>query len=242
MQVRARGRRAMAARHRQGGRQQPSLPKRVLLAALMALLGLYAGMLLLDVRIKPVIATVGTARAKAIANTSIMQAVEEELKQNGGEYEDLVSIRVGDSGEIRAVMSNIIKINQLKARISERVQENLTIDMIHVSIPLGNLIGGDIFSGRGPLIRFKLPPYGNTVVNVQNEFTSAGINQTLHRIVLTVDAGISIVLPLTSVTTTVTTGVVVAETIIVGEVPERYAAFEEGTASASNALLLTDSP
>lgn len=240
MQVRARGRRGAVPRRRQGSGQGAPLPKKLLLVLLMALLGLFAGLLLLDVRIKPVISTVGAARAKAVANTSIMRAVEAELKERGGEYEDLVSIRIGEAGEIRAVMSNIVKINRLKARISERVQENLNIDMIHVSIPLGNLVGGDLFSGRGPLIPFKLLPYGNVVVEVDNQFTSAGINQTLHRIVLTVDAGVSIVLPVSSVSTSVTTSVVVAETIIVGEVPERYASFDEGSGSATNALLAID--
>ena len=107
--------------------------------------------------------------------------------------------------------------------------------------PLGNLIGGDIFSGRGPSISFKLLPYGSVVVDVANEFTSAGINQTLHRIVLTVSAGLSIVLPLSSVNATVQSGVVVAETIIVGGVPERYATYGAGgTLAQTDALLMME--
>ncbi len=188
-----------------------------------AVLSLFLG--LVNARIKPVVETVGTARAKAVANASIMRAVEEELKDHAEEYRDLTMLRMGQNGEISAVQSNIVKINQLKTRISERVQENLTLDLISISIPLGNLIGGELFSGRGPSVRFKLLPFGTVSVDVDNEFTTAGINQTLHRIVLDVMAGISIILPVSSVTATAHSRVIVAETIIVGSVPERFASY-----------------
>ena len=174
---------------------------------LLVLLGACLLLVFLNGRVRPVLETVGTSRAKAIANASIMRAIDAELKENAQDYTELVTLQKGEDGEISVVTSNIVKINQLKARISERVQENLTLDLIRVSIPLGNLIGGDIFSGRGPSISFKLLPYGSVVVDVANEFTSAGINQTLHRIVLTVSAGLSIVLPLSSVNATVQSGV-----------------------------------
>lgn len=85
------------------------------------------------------------------------------------------------------------------------------------------------FRGAGPSISFKLLPYGSVVVDVANEFTSAGINQTLHRIVLTVSAGLSIVLPLSSVNATVQSGRGGGrDPIIVGGVPERYATYGAG--------------
>ncbi|NLT58486.1 MAG: sporulation protein YunB [Clostridiales bacterium] len=197
------------------------------LRALALLTALFCiGFALLDLRIKPVISTIGLARAKALATISITRAVEEEFKENAEDYADLITLQTGKNGEVHAVRSDIVKINRLKARLSERVQHNLTLDMINVPVPLGNLLGGDLLSGRGPLIRFKLLPYGTSVVDVDNQFVSAGINQALHRIVLTVDAGISIVLPVSSVNAHVVTSVVVAETIIVGEVPESYANFE----------------
>ena len=208
---------------------------------LLVLLGACLLLVFLNGRVRPVLETVGTSRAKAIANASIMRAIDAELKENAQDYTELVTLQKGEDGEISVVTSNIVKINQLKARLSERVQEHLTLDLIRVSIPLGNLIGGDIFSGRGPSISFKLLPYGSVVVDVANEFTSAGINQTLHRIVLTVSAGLSIVLPLSSVNATVQSGVVVAETIIVGGVPERYATYGAGgTLAQTDALLMME--
>ena len=112
---------------------------------LLVLLGACLLLVFLNGRVRPVLETVGTSRAKAIANASIMRAIDAELKENAQDYTELVTLQKGEDGEISVVTSNIVKINQLKARISERVQENLTLDLIRVSIPLGNLIGGDIF-------------------------------------------------------------------------------------------------
>ena len=222
-------RRTAKSRRRPASRRLPLLFGIVVIMGLL-LLGLLNG------RIKPVLETVGLARARAVANASIMRAVEEELRENAADYQNLVTIERGPEGEVSAVMRNIVKINQLKARISQRVQESLSLDLISVSIPLGNLIGGDLFSGRGPAIPFRLLPYGSVSVDVGNEFVSAGINQSLHRIVLTVKAGLSIVLPVTSVTATVESGVVVAETIIVGDVPERYASYDPAALPAEALL------
>ncbi len=175
-----------------------------------------------DSVLRPMVEGVGVESAKAIANRSVMLAVEEELTLNGVEYADLVTVETSDTGEVRALVSDIVGINQLKSRVSERVQENLKVDVIRLSVPLGNLIAGELLSGRGPEIDLRLIPYGSVVVDIENEFTSAGINQTLHRIILNVNTGVSIMMPVSNVSTNVVTSICVAETVIVGRVPEYY--------------------
>jgi len=165
---------------------------------------------------------IGIEKAKAIANTSVMCAVEEELAENGISYDDLITVETSESGEVRALVCDIVRINQLKSRISERVQNNLAVDVIKLPIHIGNLISGDLLSGRGPVMNLRLIPYGSVLVNISNEFTSAGINQTLHRILLNVTTGVSIMMPVSSVSATVDTTICVAETVIVGRVPEYY--------------------
>ncbi len=102
------------------------------LISFTAILSLLLG--LVNARIKPVVETVGTARAKAVANASIMRAVEEELKEHAEEYRDLTMLRMGQNGEISAVQSNIVKINQLKTRISERVAEEGTLFLTRLEL------------------------------------------------------------------------------------------------------------
>ncbi|HWP79241.1 MAG TPA: sporulation protein YunB [Candidatus Acidoferrum sp.] len=182
----------------------------------------YLSLRFFDATLRPLVEGIGVAKAKAIANTSVMRAVEEELSENGVTYADLVSVETSESGEVRALVCDIVRINQLKSRVSQRVQDNLAVDVVRVPIPIGNLISGDLLSGRGPVINLRLIPYGSVLVNISNEFSSAGINQTLHRILLNITTGVSIMMPVSSVTATVDTTICVAETVIVGRVPEYY--------------------
>ena len=196
----------------------------VVLSALLlaALLFANISLRLFDATLRPMVEGIGVTKAQAIANTSVMRAVEEELAENGVSYSDLVKVETSENGEVRALVCDVVRINQLKSRVSERVQNNLAIDVIKLPIHIGNLISGDLLSGRGPVINLRLIPYGSVLVNISNEFTSAGINQTLHRILLNVTTGISIMMPVSNVSTTVDTTICVAETVIVGRVPEYY--------------------
>ena len=69
-------------------------------------------------------------------------------------------------------------------------------------------MGGQILSGRGPEVEFRVIPAGYVHTEIYNQFQSAGINQTLHQIMLKVDATVSAVMPIYTVTTEVTTNTV----------------------------------
>ena len=63
----------------------------------------------------------------------------------------------------------------------------------------------------------------------ENLFTDAGINQTKHRIVLNVEVVVSILMPGYTTSTVVESSLAVAETVIVGAVPETYTYFQSGS-------------
>ena len=106
--------------------------------------------------------------------------------------------------------------------ILERISEISTRDL---SIPLGSLTGSNLLAGRGPLITVRMQSLGSSTAYLHKEFTSAGINQTKHQILLTVDVYVSILLPSFTTATKVSNSFTVAETIIVGSVPESYTYF-----------------
>ena len=99
-------------------------------------------------------------------------------------------------------------------------------DLTRISIPLGNLIGGTLLSGKGPRLKLDILSVTNVVTSFRNEFTSAGINQTRHRIILDVDVSLEVLMGPDSGTDSVLTEVIVAETVIVGSVPDAYAAIQ----------------
>lgn len=96
-----------------------------------------------------------------------------------------------------------------------------------VSVPLGSLLPGVLFSGRGPSVSAQVMTVGNISAGFDNEFTAQGINQTLHRVVLTVTAELSLLLPGGVCTYTDETKMVLAETVLLGQVPESYSNFSQ---------------
>ena len=94
-----------------------------------------------------------------------------------------------------------------------------------LSIPVGSLTGSPLLAGRGPRISVRMESVGSSSARFENQFESAGINQTKHRIVLRIDVYVSILLPGYSAVTQVSNEITVAETVIVGEVPDTYTYF-----------------
>lgn len=197
------------------------------LIILLVTIGILASFLLIEMRLKPYVLSIATTRAKNIASDVINKAVTDELASENIEYNDLILLQTNNSGMVTALQSNIPKINKLKSSLALAIQENITnIESTDISVPLGNLINGDITSGLGPKIPIKLLPIGSINIDFQNGFESAGINQTKHEIYLVAKASITILIPSASTTSDVETIVPVAQTIIVGSVPQTYANIE----------------
>lgn len=189
-----------------------------------------AVLILLDLKLRPVIRDYSYSRAVYLATSTINDAVNEEISNSGVEYSDLIRLEKDGMGRVTALHTDIVKINRLKARVTDYVIDRLnTMDVSSLSIPLGTITGVDLFSGMGPVIRIKVVPLGQASASFGSEFTAAGINQTRHSITMQVSASVTVILPQESIETTVTTHVDVAETIIVGVVPESYTNVEDAT-------------
>ncbi|MCI2058843.1 MAG: sporulation protein YunB, partial [Oscillibacter sp.] len=146
------------------------------------------------------------------------------------QYEKLISFEKDNNGMITAVKSNMPEFNRLQStilnQILERVSEVSTRDL---SIPVGSLTGSNLLAGRGPLITVRMQSVGTSTACLRNAFTSAGINQTKHQILLDVDVYVSILLPGFTAATKVSNSFTVAETVIVGSVPDSYTYFDSGS-------------
>ena len=126
-------------------------------------------------------------------------------------------------GKIIAINANIIELNKLSSEISYKIQEKLNnLDKVSVRIPLGQVMGLNVFSGYGPDIDIKLVPMGNIETKFDTEFASEGINQTKHTIYMNIQSIITVVAPFIGSSVQCNSTVTVAETIIVGDIPETY--------------------
>lgn len=174
-------------------------------------------------RVRPIINEVAVSRAKSAAIRVIANVVNNVMSETDIQYCDLVRFQKNDAENITAVTSDIVQINKLKSTLAMEIEKSVSdIETMTTKIPVGNLLNQSFLSGLGPKIKIKMVPLGYAGIDVRNEFTSAGINQTKHEIYLEISLTISVLLPISSKSTSVKTQIPVAETIIVGGVPQTY--------------------
>ncbi|MCR4432064.1 MAG: sporulation protein YunB [Tepidanaerobacteraceae bacterium] len=177
-------------------------------------------------QLSPSIFAIAEARARILATEAINMAVKDKITKDV-QYKDLITIHKNASGQITLIQINTIEINRLETETSLEVVKTLQeITMDGIKIPLGMITGSKILANFGPSIKISLYPVGTVYVNTTEAFEEAGINQTRHRIMLDINAEIKIVQPFLSSNMVVKTDVPIAETIIVGNVPQAILDFK----------------
>ncbi len=170
----------------------------------------------------PVLVSMAEARARQLAVEVMNEAIAEVMGASTT-YSDLMNISFDQSGRIAMLEANAIAMNDIASRAALAAQKKLDkVAGQGVSIPLGSALGIGLFSGSGPLIRVSVIPVGSVTTRFVTSFESAGINQTRHEISLEASVLMRIVIPAGADSVSVSTYVPIAESIIVGEVPESY--------------------
>jgi sporulation protein YunB len=175
-------------------------------------------------RVKPIVAVLAKAEAREYVVRAINDAVETEVSGGKLRYGELVTLEKDSNGAITALVTDMAKINVLQSRISNQVATNIVnVISSKMSVPLGDAVGGILFAGRGPRVPIKVESVTDVRTQFVNDFSSGGINQTRHKITLSVTADIVILIPGGRTSAVVASDVAVAETVIVGNVPNVYA-------------------
>ncbi len=178
-------------------------------------------------RMHPLLVNIATARASNTVNRIIVAAVSDALRDGKISYDALVSLEKDANGRVTALKSNMAEANRLQSDITDDVLQRLNDTATReLAIPIGTLTGSALLAGRGPSLTVMMQTVGSCTAKFRNEFSSAGINQTKHEILLDIDVSISILLPGFRTSTKVSHTVSVAETVIVGDVPETYTYFD----------------
>ncbi len=163
-------------------------------------------------------------KCKNSATDMINRSIQNTLDDLDYTYSDLVEINKNSENEITSVSCVSSKINSLKTNISNEINKDFkNQDKNGFSIAVGTISGINLFSGVGPDITVHFEKEGSVKTNIKSSFSSAGINQTLHRIYIEVSSDIVAVAAAGTYKSSVETEFLLAETVIVGEIPERYA-------------------
>ena len=171
--------------------------------------------------IKPIMEQQCKSMAKSIS-TKICNAEATEVMKRY-QYEDLFIITKDDEGNVKMVGTNVITINEIISDIPIRIQEQLEkSENNNFDIKLGSFLGSNLFAGRGPNINIKMEVVGSLDTDLRSEFTSAGINQTLHRVYLEIKCNVVILTPFETIEDEIFNQVLLAEGVIIGNVPNSY--------------------
>ena len=137
-----------------------------------------------------------------------------------------MNVRMDERGQVALLSANTMRMNRLAqsaGAAAQRMLEQMSSE--RVTVPLGAALGLTLLAGSGPEIPVSIVPVGSVTTDFNTEFEACGINQTRHKVYLTLTANIRIVIPTGARTTEVTVNVLAAESIIVGAVPEGFVGY-----------------
>lgn len=176
----------------------------------------------------PVADELMAAQVNNEASDAVNVAIDRQIAAGELSYDKLVTIEKDALGNVTAIRSNMTEINRLKTGILFRIDEQLEgFSVEQLGVPAGSIFLPELFSGRGPKIPVRVLAVRASDANFRNEFSSAGINQTLHRIMLDIRVDVTILTWTGTREVTVDSSVAVAETVIVGTVPSTYFGMNE---------------
>ncbi|MCI5579233.1 MAG: sporulation protein YunB [Oscillospiraceae bacterium] len=191
-----------------------------LLALAFILIGLF---LLAEASFRPMIESINAYECHELVSDIINDAILSELEQSNVDYSSLVTLTMNGNGEVTSVQSNILNINKLKTNVAERIEREIErLSAVDIQIPIGTLLGLQLLHGKGFNVGMSVTPLGYATTTIISEFTEAGINQTLHRIIIEINADVDAIIPGFETRVPVKTSIVAAETVIVGRVPDAY--------------------
>lgn len=165
------------------------------------------------------------AETQVVNTTSdlINDAIDAQIETGNIQYDRIVYFEKDLDGKITALKTNMSEVNRLKTDILNLINDEiLALDTSDLGIPLGSLILPEFFSGRGAQIPVRILSIRNSDASFGSYFSQAGINQTLHQLNMSVSVDVAILVFGKTESFTVTSQVVVAETVIVGQVPDTF--------------------
>lgn len=186
-----------------------------------------------DFYVNPQIVNANIAHIKAKTTSIINSGVQHTLQNSN--YNDLISIQKDSNNKVSYITVNSNNVNILNTNIVSATQQKLEEQKsMQIEVPLGTFSGIPILNGIGSNVTIKLTPVGSVNTKFVSQFYSVGINQSIHKIYINITTTICVLLPLYTQNIDVTTQVLVAECVVVGEIPNVYL----NTDNLTNALNL----
>ena len=193
---------------------------RLLLVLLVATVIVF---LLLRSRYRNVIRELAETQVKNTTSDLTNDAIAKQIADGVIQYDRIVYFEKDLDGRITALKTNMSEVNRLKTDILNIINDEiLALDTSDIGIPLGSLFLPELLSGKGPAIPVHILSIRNSDATFKSDFSQAGINQTLHQLTMDVSVDVAVLVLGQTGSFTISSEVVVAETVIVGAVPNTF--------------------
>ena len=171
----------------------------------------------------PVIIGLSEEKVRSLATSSISKVVGDVMVSEQTSYDRLVHVSYDANNNVELIEVDTVEVNKLIREVTRLVQDEFDkLGENGIDISLGTFTGIPFLFGYGPNVKINLVPVGSVQTNVHSSFTSAGLNQTLHRLYFVVSTIIGMVLPGMTENFTTNLEVLLCENVIVGQIPEVY--------------------
>ena len=173
------------------------------------------------------ICALSETQVKNSTSDLINDAIDRQIETGNIQYDRMVYFEKDINGRITALKTNMSEVNRLKTDVINIINDDiLALDTTDLGIPLGSIFLPEFLSGRGPQIPVNILSIRNSEATFSSSFSQAGINQTLHQLIMEISVDVTVLILGQTNSFTVSSQVVVAQTIIVGNVPDTY--FQNG--------------
>ena len=197
--------------------------RRLLQLLLVLLAAVFLAFLMLRSRYRDVIRDLAETQVKNTTSDLTNDAIAKQIADGVIQYDRIVYFEKDLDGRITALKTNMSEVNRLKTDILNLINDEiLALDTSDIGIPMGSLFLPELFSGKGPAIPVRILSIRNSDATFVSKFSQAGINQTLHQLTMVVSVDVAVLVLGQTSSFTVNSEVVVAETVIVGDVPSTF--------------------
>lgn len=173
--------------------------------------------------ISPNLEDIAKIQARALVNREINTAISSKLKEEVINTDKLLTIERLKNGHIEMVQANAQEINLLVTGVSQEIQARyLNMREEEMQVPLGALFGSQVFSQTGPDVNVKIMPVSVSKTDFKTEFEAKGINQTKYKVHIVIESRVKVLAPFSSNTFSIKTKMLVAEAVILGDVPRSF--------------------
>ncbi len=171
-------------------------------------------------RLLPTIEALAVAQAEDEASDCIAEAIAKQMETDDISYGDIVRLEKDGTGRLLALQTDMNQLNRLRNETLQILNTAIVEQSEgELGIPLGNILFPTLFSGLGPMLPVHIISIQNAGAEYFSSFSAAGINQTLHRIEMEVSLHLTLLTPAGTREIDTASTVVVAETILIGQVP-----------------------